>query len=184
MSQNSRNFIQAVFAFDAVVQRADASSWSNATPCEGWSASDLLQHQCAVLNGVAAVAATGAMAKPTPPEDMSDPAAVWTETRDNLLATLDQQCVLQQEGPFWFNAATVDDMIGVVMWDVVTHTWDLAQGIGAAHGLEDSLVQASHDVVAPMSDMLVETSRTGPVLEAAADASILDRYLALVGRQA
>lgn len=184
MSQNSRNFAKAVLAFDAVVQRTDAGSWQSATPCEGWNATDLVQHQCAVLNGVAAVASTGAMAKPTPPEDMSDPVAVWAETRDNVLASLDQQGVLHQQGPFWFNAATVDDMIGIVMWDAVTHTWDLAQAVGVDHGLEDSLVQACHDVVAPMSDMLVETGRTGPVVEVAADAPILDRYLALVGRQA
>lgn len=184
MSQNSRNFVRAVLAFDAVVQRTDAGAWGNDSPCEGWTATDLLQHQCAVLNGVAAVAASGEMAKPTPPEDMTNPVAVWQETRDNVLTTLDQQGVLQQEGPFWFNAATVDDMIGIVMWDAVTHTWDLAQAVGVDHGLEDSLLQASHDVVAPMSDMLVETSRTGPVLDVAADAPILDRYLALVGRQA
>lgn len=184
MSQNSRNFVQAVHAFDAVVQRTDASAWQNATPCEGWSATDLVEHQCAVLNGVAAVASTGQMAAPTPPADMSDPRAAWTQTRDNVLSALDQKGVLNQQGPFWFNAATVDDMVGIVMWDAVTHTWDLAQAVGQAHGLDPALVQTCHDVVAPMSDMLVESGRTGPVLEVAADAPILDRYLGLVGRQA
>jgi len=184
MSLNSRRFVQAVLAFDAVVQRTDASAWQNATPCEGWNASDLLEHQCAVLNGVAAMAASGEMAKPTPPADMSDPQAVWRNTRDTVIGNLDQQGVLAQQGPFWFGAETIDDVVGVVMWDAVTHTWDLAQATGQSHGLDDQLVQACHDVVAPMSDMLVETERTGPVLEVAADAPILDRYLALVGRQA
>jgi len=59
MSQNSRNFVQAVLAFDAVVQRTDDNAWQNATPCEGWTAADLLEHQCAVLNGVTAVATSG-----------------------------------------------------------------------------------------------------------------------------
>ena len=184
MSQNSRNFVQAVHAFDAVVQRTDAAAWQNATPCEGWNATDLLEHQCAVLNGVAAVASSGQMAAPTPPADMSDPQAVWAETRDNVLSSLDQQGVLNQQGPFWFNAPTVDDMVGIVMWDAVTHAWDLAQAVGESHGLDDALVQACYDAVAPLSDMLVETGRTGPVIEVSADAPILDRYLGLVGRQA
>lgn len=184
MSKNSRNFVQAVHAFDAVVQRTAASDWQKDTPCEGWNAAQLLEHQCAVLNGVGAVASTGQMAKPTPPADMSDPHAAWTETRDALLSALDQKGVLAQEGPFWFGAATVDDMIGVVMWDAVTHTWDLAQAVGQDPALDDALVQACYDVVAPMSDMLVETGRTGAPLSCAADAPILDRYLALVGRQA
>ena len=184
MSQNSRNFVQAVNAFDAVVQRTPGSAWQNATPCDGWSASDLLAHQCAILNGVAAVASTGQMAAPTPPEDMSDPQAAWRESRDNVLVSLDRQGVLAQQGPFWFNSATVDDMVGIVMWDAVAHTWDLAQAVGQDHALDDGLLQASYDVVAPMSDMLVESGRTVAVIDVAADAPILDRYLGLVGRQA
>ena len=184
MSQNLRNFVQAVHSFDAVVRRIDTGAWQNATPCEGWNATDLVEHQCAVLNGVTAMAKSGEMAKPTAPSDMSDPVAAWTQTRDELLESLDQPGVLAQEGPFWFNTATIDDVIGTVMWDAVTHTWDLAQATNQAHGLDDALVQACHDVVAPMSDMLVETERTGPVIEVAADAPILDRYLGLVGRQA
>lgn len=183
MSQNSRTFVQAIHAFDAVVQRCDAASWSKDTCCDGWTAADLVEHQCAVVNGVAAVASTGQMAKPTPPEDMTDPVAAWSQTRDSVLEALDQSGVLAQQGPFWFNAATVDDMIGIVMWDLVTHTWDLADAVGQAHGLDDVLVQKAYDVVAPMSDMLVESGRTASPLDVAADAPILDRYLALVGRQ-
>ena len=83
-----------------------------------------------------------------------------------------------------FVGATVDDLIGVVMWDAVTHAWDLAQAAGQDHGLEDSLVQTCYDIVAPLSDMMVKSERTGPVIAVAADAPILERYLGLVGRQA
>ncbi len=183
MSQNSRNFVQAVHAFDAVVQRVDPSAWQNETPCEGWSATDLLEHQCTVLNGVTAMALTGEMTPPTTPSDMSNPKATWRATRDALLESIDRQGALAQQGPFWFRAETIDDLIGVVMWDAVTHAWDLAQAAGQHHGLEDSLVQACYDVVAPLSDMMVKSERTGPVIEVAADAPILDRYLGLVGRQ-
>jgi len=184
MSQNSRKFVQAVLAFDGVVQRTPADAWDNATPCEGWTARELVQHQCAVLNGVAAVASTGAMAAPSAPEDVSDPKATWCATRDSVLSALDQQGVLGQQGPFWFDSPTVDDMVGIVAWDPVTHAWDLAQAVGVHHGLDDALVQACHATVEPMSGMLVESGRTAAVLEAGADASVLDRYLALVGRQA
>lgn len=182
MSKKLRKFTEAVYAFDAVVRRTGDDQWGADTPCEGWTAADLLEHQCAVLNGVAAVATSGEMAKPTPPEDMSDPQSAWAETRDGVLAALDRDGALNQQGPFWFNAATVDDMIGIVAWDPTTHAWDLAQATGQAHGLGDSLLAFCHDTVAPMSDMLVETKRTGPRVEVADDAPILDRYLALVGR--
>ena len=182
MSQNLRNFVQGIYAFDALVQRTAADQWQNATPCEGWNAADLVQHQCAVLNGVQAVAATGQMAKPTPPEDMSDPQAAWADTRDRLIETLDTDGTLGQQGPFWFNAPTVDDMIGIVLWDLVAHTWDLAQATDQPHHVADRLVQAAYDVVEPMSEMLVETKRTGAPIAVPADAPIMDRYLGLIGR--
>ena len=116
MSENLRNFTAAVYGFDAVVQRMPEEAWDADSACEGWSGRDLLQHQCAVLNGVTAVAGTGQMAKPTPPEDVSDPVATWNQCRDELLSTLDQPGVLQQQGPFWFDAPTVDAMIGIVSW--------------------------------------------------------------------
>lgn len=184
MSQNSRNFVQAVLAFDAVVQRVDPSAWGNATPCEGWDARDLVEHQCTVLNGVSAIAETGEMASPTPPADMSDPTATWNETRDRVIAAIDRQGVLAQEGPFWFRTPTVDDLIGTVMWDAVAHTWDLATAVGEKPGLDDALVQASYDVVAPLSNMMVESGRTAAPIEVPDDAPILTRYLALVGRRA
>jgi len=182
MSKNLRDFVEAVYSFDAVVRRTPDYAWGNATPCEGWTALDLLQHQCAVLNGVQAVASTGAMAAPTPPEDMGDPQAVWAATRDNLLATLDTEGVLAQEGPFWFKAPTVDDMLAIVTWDPVTHAWDLAQATGQDPHLRDGLVQACHDRIAPMSDMMVESKRTAAPVEVGDGASVLDKYLALVGR--
>ncbi|MEM7091423.1 MAG: maleylpyruvate isomerase family mycothiol-dependent enzyme [Actinomycetota bacterium] len=184
MSQNLRNFVQALYAFDAIVARTEGAAWQADTPCDGWDATALVEHQCAVMNGVQQVAASGAMAAPTPPEDMSDPQATWIDTRDRLMETLDGQGVLAQEGPFWFQAPTVDDLIGIVMWDLVTHTWDLAQASDQAHGLDDALVQSAYDVVLPMSEMLVGSKRTAESIPVAADAPIMERYLGLVGRQA
>ena len=98
MSQNSRNFVQVVHASDAIVQRTDESTWQNATPCQGWTVTDLLEHQCVVLRGIAAVA-------------------------------------------------------------------------------------SSRQMVVPMSDLLVASGRTGSVVPVADDAVLLDRCIALAGRQ-
>ena len=49
--------------------------------------------------------------------------------------------------------------------------------VQAVHAFDDVIVNA------PMSDMLVESGRTGPVIAVADHGMILDRYLGLVGRQ-
>ncbi len=182
MSQNLRTFTAAVYGFDAVVQRMPADAWDAPSACEGWSGRELLQHQCAVFNGVAAVANTGAMAKPTPPEDVSDPVATWVQCRDELLTALDQPGVLQQQGPFWFDAPTVDEMIAIVAWDPLAHAWDLAKTCGLDPALNESVAEAVVGTVETMQPMLEKSGRTGPAVAVSADAPASVRFLGLTGR--
>ncbi len=182
MSQNLRNFTAAVYGFDAVVQRMPADAWDAASACEGWSGRDLLQHQCAVLNGVAAVAASGKMAAPTAPEDVSDPVATWNQTRDGVLAALDQAGVLNQEGPFWFDAPTVDDMIGIVQWDPLAHAWDLAKTCGLDPCLDEDVAASSVATIEAMQEMLVKTGRIGEPVDVPATAPASARFLGATGR--
>lgn len=181
MSDQLRSFTRGIYAFDAVVQRVPNDKWGAATPCPDWNATQLVEHQCAVLNGVAAMAETGQMAAPTPSVD-NDPASMWNECRDRLLAALDTKGALAQEGPFWFKAATIDDVCGAVLWDPVTHAWDLATAAGIDHGLPDGLLAATLATVEPRKEMLAKSERTAPALEVGADASLLEQYLAAVGR--
>ncbi len=181
MSKNLRQFTKAVYAFDAVVNRVEADAWGNQTPCDEWDARALVEHQCAVLRGVTEVAQSGAMAAPNPPDDMSDPAATWAETRDGVLGALDSAGTLNQQGPFWFNAETVNDMIGIVTWDPLVHSWDLAKATGQDPAMNEALVQASLETLQPMAGMLSKSGRTAEALEVDS-ASVIDQYLALVGR--
>ncbi len=182
MSENLRNFTAAVYGFDAVVQRMPAAAWDADSACEGWSGRDVLEHQCAVLNGVTAVAKTGQMAAPSPPEDVSDPVATWNRCRDELLAALDQPGVLQQQGPFWFDAATVDDMIGVVQWDPLAHAWDLAQTCDIDPCLNERVAEASTATIEGMQSMLVTSGRIGQPVKVPADAPASIRFLGATGR--
>lgn len=182
MSENLRNFTAAVYGFDAVVQRMPADAWDTQSACAEWTGRELLQHQCAVINGVAAVAASGQMAAPSAPDDVSDPVATWDECRDQLLAALDQPGVLQQEGPFWFDAATVDDMIGIVQWDPLAHAWDLAKTCGIDPCLNEKVAAASVGSIEAMQPMLVKTGRIGEPVEVPADAPASTRFLGATGR--
>ena len=182
MSENLRNFTAAVYGFDAVVQRLPEDAWDKPSACEGWSGRELLQHQCGVINGVAAIASTGQMAKPSPPEDLSDPVGTWNATRNGVLAALDQPGVLNQEGPFWFDAQTVDDMIGVVMWDPLAHSWDLAQTCGADACLNEEVSATCLTGIEARQSMLVETGRTAEPVEVPSDAPASVRFLGATGR--
>lgn len=183
MSEKLRTFTRGIYAFDAVVQRVPGDQWGAQTPCPDWNAAQLLEHQCSVLNGVATMAETGEMAPPTPSPD-ADPVTMWNACRDRVLAALDTKGALAQEGPFWFRTATIDDVCGAVLWDPVTHAWDLATAAGVDHGLAEDLLEATLETVEPRKDMLAKSERTAAALDVNADAPLLERYLAAVGRTA
>lgn len=182
MSENLRNFTKAIYAMDAVVQRVPADAWDNDSPCEGWTARDVVGHQAGVLNGAAQIARTGKMAMPAPPDDVSDPLAVWADARDGILEALDAPGVLHQEGAFWFGPMSVDDLIGVVQWDPLTHAWDVAQATGLEAVIDEGLAQQSYDRISSMRDALAGMKLVGEPVEVPDDADIVTRYLGLVGR--
>jgi len=183
MSQNLRNFTKALYGMDAVVQRVPVGTWDYPSPCEGWTAADVLVHQIAVLEGAAATVRSGEMTRPDAPKDLSDLVETWNATRDGVLAALDHKGALQQRGKFWFGEMTIDEFISIVQWDPLTHAWDVAVATGVEAQLDEDLVRQTFDTIAPMRDVMVKRGNIGESqIEIADDANIVDRYLGLVGR--
>lgn len=182
MSKNLRTFTSAVMGLDAVVRRVPADAWDNDSPCDGWTARDVLGHACAVLNAVAKIASTGEVGRPVPIDDVSDPDAVWNSCRDGLLAALDQPGVVEREGEFWFNQPTFDGLIGVVQWDPLAHSWDIATAAGIDAALDAEVAEASLAILLPMQSMLEESGRIATPVEVSADADAATRFLGAIGR--
>jgi len=182
MSENLRNFTKALYGMDAVVARVPEAAWDQPSPCEGWTARDVVGHQLGVLNGVAHMAAGNEMIMPTGPDDMSDPQARWVEGRDAVLAALDHEGALHHSGKYWFGPMTIDELIGVVQWDPLTHAWDLSQATGVAAVLDEGLAQLSFDRISAMRPALAKMRLVGDEVEVAADANIVDRFLGMIGR--
>ena len=183
MSKNLRNFTKAVYVFDAVVHRMPSGSWDKDSPCDGWTAMDVLKHQCGVLDALARIAETGKLQSPAMIEqDVTDPVARWGETRDGVLAALDIQGALQLEDKWWFGPMSVDDLIEVVQWDPLTHAWDLARAAGIEPHLPTELCEQSFAVISSMHEKALKWRLVGPAVEIDQAAGPVHRYLALVGR--
>lgn len=182
MSENLRNFTRAVYTMDAVVSRVPNAAWDNDSPCDGWTARDVVAHQTGVFDGLAEIARTGELAFPQMPEDRSDPVGMWQTSRDALLSALDQQGALQHEGGYWFGPMSVDQMISIVQWDPVIHSWDLAQAVGVEAHVPEELAAQSLATVGGMRDALAKMKLISDAVAVAADASVVDQLLGLAGR--
>ncbi|MEL6982582.1 MAG: TIGR03086 family metal-binding protein [Actinomycetota bacterium] len=183
MSENLRNFTKAVYGMDAVVRRVPAERWDSPSPCDGWSARDVVAHQVGVFRGLAETVRTGEMTLPAEPEERDDPVGLWSAARDEVMASLDRRGVLQQAGRFWFGEMTVDELIAVVQWDPLTHAWDVATAAGIDAHLDPGLAQRSYETISSMRPNLVKRQLvSAEEVEVPADADPVSRYLGLVGR--
>jgi uncharacterized protein (TIGR03086 family) len=182
VSRILRNYTQALYGFDAVVQRVDPESWSADTQCDGWSAGDLVCHLVGVLDAIAQMASTGEIARPQTPNVGDNVVELWGEGRDNLLAALDQPGVLHKEGPFWFGTSSIEDLLSFAQWDPLIHAWDLGQAVGLDPHSNQQLAENSIGTIAPMAETLLSNQIIGEPVAVPDNADSMTRLLGLTGR--
>ena len=182
MSTNSRNYTKALYGFDAVVQRVPVDRWDEASPCDGWSATDVVAHASGVVTAVAEMARTGQVAMPQTPDAGGDPVGLWNAALDNVLDALDQPDTINRVGEYWFGATTIDDLVAFTTWDPLGHSWDLATAVGIDAHLSPDVAEASIAVIAANADTLRSMKLMAAPVEVPSDAGAADRFLGLTGR--
>ncbi len=161
---------------DVHAEVADAD-WDLGTPCEGWTVRDLVDH---TLGWQATGGALLGMAT-TPDDD-------WATIREAYAAHLSD--VSNLEGTVAeFADIPKGDLAGLLIGDLLIHSWDVARSIGADETLPPVAVEA---VLAGLQHMPASLMRgrnplgvpmMGPAVEVSDDASAQDRMIALSGRR-
>ena len=173
MTRSSMEYVQGIYGFDAVVQRAEPSDWDTSSPCEGWVARDVLNHvirtmQMVVLplRGVpTAVPATGSPSEFELPaydgyvmspavgdpqllvSDDEDARTKWVRRRDEIVELLDDPAALQRTVLTHWGEKTPDELIPVSTADIVVHTWDLSRAVDQVPVVDDRLAGLGLDAL-------------------------------------
>jgi uncharacterized protein (TIGR03086 family) len=167
-----------VGAFDARVQAAPAGSWSNAAPCEGWTATDVADHICNNLNGTAA----GLTGTEKVEFDAADPVGSWNGARDRMLAAANS-ADLSTSMPGPMGPMPAEQLIGRFMcMDLLVHTWDLARAVGGDETLDADAVAAAYSGLKPMDAMIRQPGIFGPKIEPADGDDAQTEFLKFLGR--
>ena len=182
MSTSLRNYTKALYGFDAVIQRVPTDRWDADSPCDGWSAGDVVVHACGVMEAVAAMARSGENVPPSTLDPVDDVVELWNMTRDDLLEALDHPNVVNRVGNYWFGEGTIDDILAFSVWDQLGHSWDVARAVGLDAHASDDVAEASTAVISANADMLRKMGLMGDPVEVAADAPAMERFLGLIGR--
>jgi uncharacterized protein (TIGR03086 family) len=182
MSNIEERYQRITGEFTARARAVPLGAWDNPSPCEGWTARDVVGHLTGWIPGFFGAHGVEFAAVPSVQDD---PVAAWETVQAALAGALTDPALADSpvETPFSTQSlAETVDMI--VTGDVFTHTWDLARATGQDERLDAAQLQR---MIAAMGAMPEEVLRAdgmfGPPIEVSADADDQTRFLAYLGRR-
>ena len=184
MSANLRNYVKTIYALDAVVQRTPTEAWDKQSPCDAWTAREVLGHFMWGAQRLTAAASGDA----TPPEKAeaevagTDPKSNWAITRDALLAALDHQGALDRhfDGPF--GPGRIDDFLGIHTTDGLLHAWDIAKTAGIDSHIPEDLAAACAAGLASFGDGIRRPGLFDAAVAVPESADPVTKFVAIAGR--
>lgn len=89
MTSNRQRYLTALFGLDAVIRRVPGDAWPNASPCEGWTTRDVVDHNLFLVRTVQGMAEGRDAAAPRTDDDGLPPVvddALALEAIDHISA--------------------------------------------------------------------------------------------------
>lgn len=181
MSEISERYGRIADGFTARLTGCPPGSWTNASPCEEWTAYDVARHVVDTHRRILTRLTGG---DPTPPDSDEDLPAAWHVESDAVRAALadpDRASTpvkgLGGEQPF-------EALVGSVLCsDTLIHTWDLARATGQDDRLDPQGVTAAQEFLTPNDALLRSPGGFGPAVEPPAGADPQTALLCFVGRR-
>jgi uncharacterized protein (TIGR03086 family) len=183
MSDIEERYQRITGEFTARVRAVPPEAWDNPSPCEGWTARDVVGHLTGWIPGF--FGAQGVEFPPVP-SVQDDPVAAWETVQATLAHALADPALATRLVETPFSTRSLDETVDmIVTGDVFTHTWDLARATGQDESLDPAQLQL---MIAAMGAMPEEALRAdgmfGPPIVVSADADDQTKFLAYLGRRA
>jgi uncharacterized protein (TIGR03086 family) len=178
--------IGAAAPLPAIARAANGTQLDAPTPCAEWDFAALARH---VIYWSPLLAAAGRRTTPTPPaaseaevalDDVSGALeAAWIEVVEAWSDPVAWTGSTSLGGP---DPMPADVIGGMVVGELVVHGWDLAKAAGVVPQWSDDVIASLHDAAAGMAQQGREMGIFGPEVPVPADSPVLDRVLAITGR--
>lgn len=180
-------FVQGQQAFSLRVARVATGQWDAPTPCSRWTVAELVDHLIdehryapLLLAGMSVEDAAARIAAMPSPADTGREAA-WQEAATFSEAAFFAEGALDREVALTRGPTPARDYLDEMTFDLCVHAWDLGRAVGAPERLPDELVEAVFVAASDFGDLAASGFFDAPV-QVADDAPVLDRLLALTGR--
>lgn len=164
--------------FSAVVDRVAADQWAAQSPCEKWTAADVVDHVVDTQRDFLARHRIDAGARPA-----GEPAAVWHGHLAAVRTALGDGDVLATRFDGYFGPATVGETLADFYgFDMVVHRWDLARAAGLDTDFTETEMDLLETSIAGFGEHLYAEGVCATAVPVPADATRQERVLATLGR--
>lgn len=176
------SFLGAVELFDSRVASVSSDAWLSPSPCEGWTARDVVAHVVTNLRALrAAVAGEDFFAVFGQLVVEGDIVSAWSEQRSEASLLVEEVETVESIN-VGGNPVSRDMMLDGLMRDLVIHTWDVARAVGGDERLPADLVAAATAAMVAVGPELRGPGLYGAEIAAPSGATPLASLLALSGR--
>lgn len=182
MSEISDRYRLLSAGFTERVVAVPDDRWDSPSPCEEWTARDLIGH----MRNVSGVFFTHIGRKiPEGPSPAEDPVGAWATVRDAVQGALDDPEIAgaEYDSPQMGRRRFDESVDQFVNFDVLVHTWDLARATGLDERLDAAEVHRLFERIKPWDGMLRGPRVCGPKLEPPPGADEQTQLLAFLGRR-
>ena len=181
MSEISENYSRLADAFAEKVAAVPADRWESPSPCEEWTARDVVRHMVDVHDMF--LGFIGQKLDRTTSVD-HDPAGAFAAARKAVQANLEDPMQATTEYEGLSGKTTFEKGVGqFVCFDLVVHAWDLARATGIDEHLDPDGVRTILDAAPQFGPMLRTPGICGPEVEVPPDADEQTKMLAFLGRR-
>lgn len=165
----------------AVLDALPGGAWSQPSPCEGWSAADVVAHLIETQRDF--LGQRGVELGPAP-DVAADPAAAWRDHATRVREALADDLVATPYDSF-FGPSTVGETFDqFYVWDMVVHRWDVARTAGMDVAFSDEELDRTERGIVGFGPALYMEGICREGVEPPADADRATRLLARLGRRA
>ncbi|MEX2099930.1 MAG: TIGR03086 family metal-binding protein [Acidimicrobiia bacterium] len=171
-----------------VVDGIEPSQLDNPSPCDEWTVRDVLNHVTAGATMFAVCLRDGSISDERLGELMAgdnlgdEYKRAFGAAADEALVAFSQPGAMDKIVKLPFGEMPAGVAVNIAIFDVATHTWDLAKGTGQTTEFDPEVIGTAYELAVAMIPNMRAGGMIGEEVPVSDDAPMPDRLAALAGR--